>query len=243
MESPSSTEIVCLGAVLISTVAVVTMAYLMETVVPSEFSFNDYALADEIALPSGTLLFFESSPEINVVLGTRWSHVAFVVEWNGVPYCVDITPTSRTVAIRRAHDVIRESLDNGLHRMAVRQLVARVDPSEALHAFVNDCILRDARYEHVYWRSAFGRILQVLRLEPARHPGIFFCSSLVAAALRSAGVLVRSVDVAAVLPHELASPSIPTMPGYSYAPLTLLRTRSAAAAAGGGGGEAATTKS
>ena len=226
----SSSEIVCMSAVIISAVAVVTMAYLMETVVPSEFAGNDYVFADEIALRSGTLVFFECSPEINVVLGTRWSHVGLIVEWNGVPYCIDMTPASQTVAIKRAHEVIREELNNGRHRIAVRQLIARRHPSEELREFVNDCILRDAHYEHVYWRSAFGHILQVLRLEPARQPGIFFCSSLVAAALRRAGVLVRSVDVAGVLPHELASPAIPTMPGFSYEPLTLLRARSASRA-------------
>ena len=184
------------------------------------------AFVDEVTLRSGTLLFFECSPEINVMLGTRWSHIGLVIERHGAPFCVDITPTSRTVAVRPAKDVLREELTNGIHRVAVRQLVARRAPTEALVRFVNDCILTEARYEHVYWRSVFGRLLlRILNLEPARQAGIFFCSSFVAAALRDAGVLAPSVDAAGVLPHDLAESCLPTMPGFSYEPLTLLRAR------------------
>lgn len=219
-------EAACTIAILVALAAVSTAMYLKKTIVPTEFGMVDrVALFEEIHWTSGTLLFFECAPEINVVLGTKWSHVSMVVEGEKEPLSVDITPIKNSVFAEPLRTVVLRELSNGQHRLAIKQLCCERSPARKLREFSDECVRQGIQYRHDHWRPTFGRCMRVLDISPARREGFFFCSDFVATALQRAGVLPGSIDCAEMLPPDLARDDLPTMPGYAYEPLTFLRMR------------------
>ena len=217
---------VLLGSVLVAVVAALAGAYLTATIVPTEFGELPSAPLDEIELTPGSLLLFESNVEINLVLGTHWSHVALVLDGDGgEPVCVDLTPTSRTVQMQPAREYIAQELRDGKHRVAIRQLCGRPNPTRALRRFFTRKSVCSAVYEHSYWKPAFHRITRLLDVPPVRR-GSYFCSNIIADALRAAGVLALGEEEARnILPPDFAAARLPTMPDYAYDPMLLVRIR------------------
>lgn len=218
---------VVLGSLCVAAVAALTGAYCVSTIIPTEFDAGvSSAPLDEIELTSGTLILSESNVEIQLVLATHWSHVAVVMEGERgeEPVCVDLTPTSRTVQAQPARAYIARELQNGTHRVAVRQLVGAPNPTRDLRGFFAR-VRHAATYEHSYWKPAFHRITRLLDVPPVRR-GSYFCSNVIADALRVAGVLAVSADEARnMLPPDFAAACLPTMPDYAYEPMLLVRGR------------------
>ena len=209
----------------VAAITAVAGAYFTETIVPSSFDGTRSCLLEEVELTTGTIVLFECSLEINLALGSRWSHVALIVaDGSGEPMCVDLTPTTDRIVVQPARAYIRRELQEGCHRVAVRQLVSRNPQKLArrLRAFFERH--RGARYTHSYWRPAIQRYLKVLQVPPV-HRRSLFCSNLISIALREVGVLALATeeDARNVLPPDFAC-TLPMMPDYQLEPLTLLRT-------------------
>ena len=218
-ESDELFEVV-LGSVLVAVVAALAGAYLTSTVIPTDFGSVRSAPLHEIELTSGSLLLFECNLEINLVLCTHWSHIGLIVETEeGVPMCVDLTPTSQTVQMQPAHEVIERELQNGTHRVAIRQLVGGPDPTKALRRFFAH---RREAYQHSYWKPAIRRITRLLDVSPVRTDS-YFCSNVIADALQQAGVLAIDAEEAHnLLPPDFAQELV-TAPDYRYEPMLLIK--------------------
>jgi hypothetical protein len=220
-----SVEAACTIAIIVSIAAAGTALYLRSTIVPSEFSeVGRVAHPKDVEWRSGTMLFYECAPEINIFIASKWSHVAMVVEGDRQPLVVDMTPKNEFVAVRPLGEIIHDELSDGRRRLAIRQICGSRSLTSDLRAFVDTCALRGVRYRHDYWRSVFGRMLfGLLAISPARREDSFFCSDFVATALQWAGAIPNSVDVASMLPPDLANERLPTTPDFDFEPLTFLR--------------------
>ena len=225
MEDGSAFEIV-LASACVAAITAVAGAYFINTIVPSSFDDGTRSsLLEEVELTTGTIVLFECSLEINLALGSRWSHVALIVaDASGKPMCVDLTPTTDRIVVQPARAYIHKELQEGCHRVAVRQLVSRNPQKLArrLRAFFERH--RGARYTHSYWRPAIQRYLKLLQVPPVQSRSLF-CSNLISIALRDLGVLAFATeeDARNVLPPDFAG-ILPMMPDYQLEPLTLLRT-------------------